>query len=70
MLLRLDSIFMTKDTEEQFFARAGREYTLPEVTNHHKQKDGFRETQELDPYWKSRSVICTANIELKPESGL
>ena len=30
MLLSLDSIsFMTKDTEEQFFARACREYTLP-----------------------------------------
>ena len=26
-----------------------------EVTNHHN-KDGFRETQELDPYWKSRPV--------------
>ena len=24
-----------------------------EVTDHHNQKDGFRETQELDPYWKS-----------------
>ena len=30
-----------------------------EVTNHHNQKDGFRETQELDPYWKSRlSYLC------------
>ena len=29
MLLRLDSIFMTKDTEEQFFSRVCREYTLP-----------------------------------------
>ena len=27
-----------------------------EVTNHHNHKDGFRETQELDPYWKSRPV--------------
>ena len=27
-----------------------------EMTNHHNQKDGFRETQELDPYWKSRPV--------------
>ena len=41
-----------------------------EVTNHHNQKDGFSETRELDPYWKSRQVICTANIELKFESGL
>ena len=28
-----------------------------EVTNHQNQKDGFRETKELDPYWKSRPVI-------------
>ena len=28
------------------------------------------EIQELDPYWKSRPVICTANMELKSESGL
>ena len=41
-----------------------------EVTNHHNHKDGFRETQELDPYWKSRPVICTGNMELKFESGL
>ena len=30
-------------------------------------KDGFRETRELDPYWKSGPVICTANMELKSE---
>ena len=23
-----------------------------EVTNHHNQKDGFRETRKLDPYWR------------------
>ena len=41
-----------------------------EMTNHHNQNDGFREIQELDPYWKSRPVICTENMELKSESGL
>ena len=41
-----------------------------EVTNHHNQKDGFRETRELNPYWKLRPVICTVNMELKSESGL
>ena len=41
-----------------------------EVTNHHNQKDEFRETQELDPYWKSRPVAYTVNMELKSESGL
>ena len=36
-----------------------------EVTNHHNQKDGFRETQELDPYWKSRPVIGKHGIEVR-----
>ena len=42
----LDSVFTTKDTEEQFFSRACREYTLPRddgssqriVANSHKKK--------------------------------
>ena len=41
-----------------------------EMMNHHNQEDGFREIQELDPYWKSRPVTCTENMELKSESGL
>ena len=36
----------------------------------HNQEDGFREIRESDPYWKSRPVICTVNMELKSESGL
>ena len=69
-VVEIGQYFITKETEEQFFARACREYTLQEVTNHHNQKDGFRETLELDPYWKSRPVICTGNMELKSESAL
>ena len=38
--------------------------------DHNNQKDGFSDIQELDPYWKSRPVICTVNMELKLESGL
>ena len=41
-----------------------------EMMDHHNQEDGFKETQELDPYWFSRPVICTINMELKSESGL
>ena len=63
--------FMTEDTEEQFFARACREYTLPRSDeSSHNLKDGFRETRDLDPYWKLRPVVYTANMELKLESGL
>ena len=67
-VVEIGQYFMTKDTEEQFFARELVVNPLfQEVTNHHNQKDGFRETRELDPYWKSRPVICTANMELKSE---
>ena len=54
--------FMTEDTEKQFFARACREYTLPRDMDHHNQEDGSRDTQKLDPCWKSRPVACMAKI--------
>ena len=69
-VVEIGQYFMTKDTEEQFFARACREYTLPRNDELSQPKDGFREIQELDPYWKSRPVICTVNMESKSESGL
>ena len=40
------------------------------IMNHHNEEDGSRETQKLDPYWKSRSIICTTYMELNSESGL
>ena len=43
-VVEVGQYFMTKDTEEQFFARDCRGYTL------HNQKDGFKETRELDLY--------------------
>ena len=37
-----------------------------EMMDHHNQKDGFRETQELDPYWKSTSYLyCKHGIEIR-----
>ena len=41
-----------------------------EMTDHHNQKDGFRDTQKLDPCWKLRPVVYMVNTELKLESGL
>ena len=41
-----------------------------EMIQLHNQKDGFKETRELDLYQKSRPVTCTVNMELKSESGL
>ena len=61
---------LLQDTEEQFFTCACRETLFQEMTDHHNQKDGFKETRELDPYWKSRPVVYTTNMEVKLESGL
>ena len=69
-VVEVGQYFMTKDNGEQFYAKACHEYTLQEVTNHHNQKDGFKETRKLDPYWSLRPVVYTANMELKLESGL
>ena len=63
-VVEIGQYFMTKDTGEQFFARACREYTLP------RSDDSSQETRELDLYQKSRPVTCTVNMELKSESGL
>ena len=69
-VVEIGQYFMTKDTEESSLRELVVNTLFQEMTNHHNQKDGFRETQELDPYWKSRPVICTANMELESESGL
>ena len=69
-VVEIGQYFMTKDTGEQFFAKACREYTLQEVTNHHNQKDGSRETRKSDPYWKLRPVVYMTNTELRSEFGL
>ena len=70
MLLRLDSISWLRTLENNSLRRLVVNTLFQEVTNHHNQKDGFRETWELDLYWKIRPVVCTANMELKLESGL
>ena len=41
-----------------------------EMMDHHNQEDGSRETQQLDPCWKSRPVACMAKMELRLEFGL
>ena len=66
-VVEIGQCFMTKDTGDFTQVRA---VVCREYTHHHNQKDGFRETQEYYPYWKSRPVICTVNMELKSESGL
>ena len=62
--------FMTKDNGEQIYAKACRDTLFQEVTDHHNQKDGFKEAQKLDPYWNLQPVACMVNTELKLEFGL
>ena len=54
--------FMTKDTGDftKFHTVACREYTLPRNYELSQLKGWIH-----DPYWKSRPVICTVNMELK-----
>ena len=50
MLLKLDSkYFMTKDTEEQFFARACREYTLPRSDESSQPKGWIQGDTRIGP---------------------
>ena len=69
-VVEIGQYFMTKDTEEQFFAKAYREYTLPRNDESSQPKRMDSGKQELDPYRKSRPVIYGVNMELKLESGL
>ena len=63
---------MTKDTGDltQFNTVACREYTLPRDEEASQPRGWIQETPKLDPWWKSRPVTCTVNMELKSESGL
>ena len=38
-----------------------------EMMDHRNRKDGFRETRELDQYWKLRPAAHTVSMELKLE---
>ena len=67
MLLKSDSIFMTKDTAEfsEFTdAVACHEYTLPRE----EEASGSEGTPNFGPYWKLQPVACTVNMELRSES--
>ena len=57
MLLKLGSISWRKTLKNDSLRGDVVNTLSQEMTNHHKPKDGFMETQELDPYWKSRPVV-------------
>ena len=70
-VVEVGQYFMTKDTADfrKFRSVACREYTLPRDDESSQLIGGFKETRELDLYWKSRPVIYGKNMELKLESG-
>ena len=69
-VVEIGQYFMTEDNEEQCYGKLVVNTLFQEMMDHHNRKDGFREIRKLEPYWKLRPVACTANMELKSESGL
>ena len=72
-VVEVGQYFMTKDTGDfldNFVQWLVANTLFPEMMNHHNQEDRFKETRELDLYWKSQPVFNTANMGLKFESGL
>ena len=69
-VVEIGQYFMTKDTGEQFMQWPVVNALFQEMMDHHNQEDGSRETQKLDPCWKSRPVACMVNMELSLEFGL
>ena len=69
-VVEIGQYFMTKDTGEQLMQWFVVNTLFQEMMDHHNQEDGSRETQILDPCWKSRTVAYMVNMELRLEFGL
>ena len=63
VLLKLDSISWRKTLENNFMQWPVVNTLFQEMMDHLNRKDGFMETQTLDPCWKSRLVACMVNME-------
>ena len=70
MLLRLDSISWLRTLENNSLRRLVVNTLFQEMTDHQNRKDGYRDTRELDPFWKLRPVVYSVNMELRWEFGL
>ena len=63
--------FLTKDTGEQFFSRACREYTLPRRDGSSQPKGWIQGNTRIGPVLDvTTSCLYMVNTELKLESGL
>ena len=70
-VVEIGQYFMTKDTEEQFFAMACGECTLPRSDESSHPKGRIQGNTRIGPVLEiTTSVICTVKMELKSESGL
>ena len=69
-VVEIGQYFMTKDTEEQFFARACREYALPRSDESSQPKGWIQGNSRIGFVLEVTTVICTVNMELKSESCL
>ena len=69
-VVEVGQYFMTKTLENNFTQWLVVNTLFQEMMDHHNQEDGSRETQKLDPCWKSRPVAYEVNTELKSEFGL
>ena len=67
-VVEVGQYFVTRNASE-FLLRsvACREYTLPRDDPASDRKDGFKETRELDLFWKLRRAFSTSNSESKFE---
>ena len=70
MLLNLDSISWLETQKNNFVQWLVANTLFQGKMDHHNQEDGSRETQKLDPCWKSRPVACMVNMESRLEFGL
>ena len=70
VLLKLDSIWWLKTLENNFMQWLVVNTLFQEMTKHHNQEDGSRETRELDLYWKLQPVTCMVNMESRLEFSL
>ena len=59
-VIEVGQFFMTKDIGDFRQFRAENKL-FHKMMNYHNQED-FKETRELDLYWKSRPVICMVNM--------
>ena len=61
---------MTEDTGQQFYAMTCREYTLPRSDESSQPRSWIQGNTRIGPVLEVTTSICTANMELKLESGL